>query len=161
MITRRLALVLLPALLLAVAGCAASHTGLTAEQIRVLSEQGFHDTDDGWTFGAEDKVAFNSNSSVVQPEMQTKLQEMAHALLGVNIQHLRVEGFTDKFGSDAYNNDLSLHRAQAVADGLISSGIPAAGVIVHGLGSQHPISLGNSAEEQAQNRRVAITVLVP
>jgi outer membrane protein OmpA-like peptidoglycan-associated protein len=135
MITRRLALVLLPALLLAVAGCAASHTGLT--------------------------VAFNSNSSVVQPEMQTKLQEMAHALLGVNIQHLRVEGFTDKFGSDAYNNDLSLHRAQAVADGLISSGIPAAGVIVHGLGSQHPISLGNSAEEQAQNRRVAITVLVP
>jgi len=160
MIMRRLTLVLLP-MLLAVAGCAASHTGLTAEQIRVLTEQGFHDTDDGWTFGAEDKVAFNSNSSVVRPEMQSKLHDMARALLGVDITHLRVEGFTDKFGSDAYNNDLSLHRAQAVADGLISNGIPAAGIIVHGLGSQHPVSMGNSAEEQAQNRRVAITVLVP
>ena len=36
-----------------------------------------------------------------------------------------VLGFTDRIGSDAYNQKLSEKRAQSVVDYLISKGIPA------------------------------------
>jgi outer membrane protein OmpA-like peptidoglycan-associated protein len=138
--------------------CATVKPGLRPEQIAALRQQGFQQTNEGWSFGAEDKVTFASNTATIEPATDVALQRMGHALRAAAIDHLRVNGYTDKYGADSYNDALSLRRAQAVADVLIQGGIPAKGITVQGLGASHPITTGNSASDLAQNRRVAIVV---
>jgi outer membrane protein OmpA-like peptidoglycan-associated protein len=128
------------------------------ESCAALRQQGFQQTDEGWTFGAEDKVTFGSNTSVITPEMSVILQRVGHTLEAVAINHLSVNGYTDTYGTDAYNDALSLRRAQAVADVLTQGGIAAEGITVRRLGRRHPVATGSSAADQAQNRRVAIVV---
>lgn len=142
---------------LGLAACA-SHTGLTAAQIAVLRQNGFHPVDDGWELGLSDKVLFASNSDKLNPMTETSIGKLGHDLLSVQIGHLRVEGHTDSYGTDAYNNDLSLRRAQAVATVLESAGMQAGNVQVRGLGKQDPVADNNTPAGQSENRRVAIIV---
>lgn len=142
---------------LGLAACA-SHTGLTAAQIAVLRQNGFHPVDDGWELGLSDKVLFASNSDKLNPATETSIGKLGHDLLSVQIGHLRVEGHTDSYGTDAYNNDLSLRRAQAVATVLESAGMQAGNVQVRGLGKQDPVADNNTPAGQSENRRVAIIV---
>lgn len=142
---------------LGLAACA-SHTGLTAAQIAVLRQNGFHPVDDGWELGLSDKVLFASNSDKLNPVTETSIGKLGHDLLSVQIGHLRVEGHTDSYGTDAYNNDLSLRRAQAVATVLESAGMQAGNVQVRGLGKQDPVADNNTPAGQSENRRVAIIV---
>jgi outer membrane protein OmpA-like peptidoglycan-associated protein len=72
-----------------------------------------------------------------------------------------VEGHTDITGSDAVNRELSLKRAIAVRDYLISSGIPASATDVAGLGSSAPIAENSTTDGRARNRRVEIVVSGP
>ena len=72
-----------------------------------------------------------------------------------------VEGHTDTTGSDAVNRELSLKRAIAVRDYLISSGIPASATDVAGLGSSAPMADNSTADGRARNRRVEIVVSGP
>lgn len=70
---------------------------------------------------------------------------------------LTIVGHTDDQGSDEYNDDLSLRRAQAVADVLV----PALGrddleVVVEGRGEQEPVAENDSDENRQLNRRVAV-----
>ncbi len=150
---------ILPIILLAGASLvlAACH-GLTAEQIATLRDQGFKEGDNNWTFGTEDRVTFNSNTATVKPEVNTRLRNMGAALHKVAIDHMMVNGYTDRYGSESYNNELSLKRAQAVANELIAGGVPATGITVQGLGSRAPVTTGTSAQDLEQNRRVAIIV---
>jgi outer membrane protein OmpA-like peptidoglycan-associated protein len=145
-------------MLVGLAACAATRTGLTPEQIAALRQQGFQQTDGGWTFGAEDKILFASNTAQVRPEMSLVLQRIGQSLRAVAIEHLRVDGYTDRYGSDAYNDALSLRRAQAVADVLTEGGFPAAAITVRGLGRRYPVVATGSAGDEGQNRRVAIVV---
>lgn len=143
--------------MLGLAACA-SHTGLTAAQIAVLRQNGFHEITEGWELGLSDKVLFASNSGRLNPATQASIDKLGHNLLSVQIDHLRVEGHTDSYGTDAYNNDLSLRRAQAVAAVLESTGMLPANVQVRGLGKQDPVADNNTAAGQSENRRVAIIV---
>jgi outer membrane protein OmpA-like peptidoglycan-associated protein len=72
-----------------------------------------------------------------------------------------VEGHTDSTGSEAANRELSLRRAIAVRDYLISSGVPASATDVAGLGSSMPIADNSTANGRANNRRVEIVVSGP
>ncbi|WP_216856003.1 OmpA family protein [Acidisphaera sp. S103] len=146
--------------LLAVFGLAAcaGHTGLTAAQIAVLRQNGFHQIDDGWELGLSDKILFASNSDKLNPVTETSMGKLGHELLSVQIGHLGVEGHTDSYGTDAYNNDLSLRRAQAVAVVLESAGMQAGNIRVRGLGKQDPVADNNTPAGQSENRRVAIVV---
>jgi outer membrane protein OmpA-like peptidoglycan-associated protein len=69
-----------------------------------------------------------------------------------------VEGHTDSTGSDATNNALSLRRATAVRDYLISQGIPASSIDVSGFGSSMPSADNSTVDGRARNRRVEIVV---
>lgn len=139
------------------AACA-SRTGLTAAQIAVLRQNGFHQIDNGWELGLSDKVLFGSNSDKLNPVTGTSMDKLGHDLLSVQIGHLRVEGHTDSYGTDAYNNDLSLRRAQAVATVLESAGLQAGNIQVRGLGKQDPVADNSTPAGQSENRRVAIIV---
>ena len=68
-------------------------------------------------------------------------------------------GHTDSVGSEAYNQKLSLARAESVKTYMVSQGLPAAKVRVEGKGESSPIAPNDTEEGRAKNRRVEITVI--
>ncbi|CAI0941775.1 OmpA family protein [Serratia ficaria] len=144
--------------LLALAGCQGKPQGLTAEQIALLQSQGFKLTDNGWEFGMSDKVLFGNNIGKLNPESTEAVQKMGRALLSVGITQFRLDGHTDNYGEDSYNDQLSLRRADAVADLLASVGIPRSNIETRGMGKRDPVADNRTSSGRAENRRVAIVV---
>jgi len=69
---------------------------------------------------------------------------------------VEVAGHTDSRGSDAYNMDLSLRRAQSVRDYLVTKGIPSDRLVINGYGESQPIADNTTEEGRFQNRRVEL-----
>ena len=78
---------------------------------------------------------------------------------GLNIEAIISTGHTDSVGSDAYNQALSIRRANAVKNYLVSKGIAAERVYVEGKGEKQPVATNKTAEGRAKNRRVEIEVV--
>ncbi|MET3109075.1 OOP family OmpA-OmpF porin [Oxalobacteraceae bacterium GrIS 2.11] len=71
---------------------------------------------------------------------QPKLDDIATALNNnPQVNHVVISGYTDRIGSDKYNNALSLKRANAVKDYLISKNISADRLFAEGKGKSNPI----------------------
>jgi outer membrane protein OmpA-like peptidoglycan-associated protein len=103
-------------------------------------------------------VLFASNQAVLLPEAQTRLVQVADAMLATKERTAIVEGHTDSRGSPSHNVDLSQRRADAVRSFLVSRGYDPDRITAHGLGKVRPIADNNSAEGRANNRRVEIVV---
>lgn len=146
--------------LVCLAGLAACQTtaGLTPAQMAVLKENGFQLTDEGWELGLGSKVLFGSNEARLTAESRPGVMRIGASLAQVGIHTLRVDGHTDDVGADAYNEALSLKRAQAVAAALADAGIPKEGIFARGMGKRHPVAGNDSQDGRAQNRRVSIVV---
>jgi OOP family OmpA-OmpF porin len=67
-----------------------------------------------------------------------------------------VEGHTDSVGTEAYNQSLSLRRAEAVRQYLIDKGLSASMVVATGAGEASPTDSNDTAEGRQNNRRVVI-----
>ncbi|KMJ47075.1 OmpA family protein [Xenorhabdus khoisanae] len=134
---------------------------LTAAQIAALKQQGFQQTDEGWLFGMSEKVLFGNNQFHLRPEGETKLKELASVLTKVGIHHARLDGHTDNYGEVSYNNQLSLKRANTVADALTQGGMQRTNLTTRGLGPSQPIADNRSSKGRAENRRVAIVITAP
>lgn len=67
-----------------------------------------------------------------------------------------IDGHTDNRGSDAYNDNLSQQRAQAVKDALVEQGADPAKLQVRGMGERFPECTEDTEECHQQNRRVEI-----
>ncbi len=144
--------------LLTLAGCQSKPQGLTAERIALLQAQGFKLTDNGWEFGFSDKVLFGNNVGKLSPQSTEIVEKMGKALKSVNIVQFRLDGHTDNYGEDSYNDQLSLRRANAVADVLAGVGIPRANIETRGMGKRQPVASNATSSGRAENRRVAIVV---
>ncbi|AKG69708.1 MULTISPECIES: OmpA family protein [Serratia] len=144
--------------LLTLAGCQSKPQGLTAEQIALLQAQGFKLTDNGWEFGFSDKVLFGNNVGKLSPQSTEIVEKMGKALKSVDIVQFRLDGHTDNYGEDSYNDQLSLRRANAVADVLAGIGIPRANIETRGMGKRQPVASNATSSGRAENRRVAIVV---
>jgi OOP family OmpA-OmpF porin len=74
-----------------------------------------------------------------------------------------VEGHTDTIGTEEYNNELSLRRAQAIKDYIVSSlKIDGSRIAARGMGESAPIADPNGTPEtQGLNRRVVIRFINP
>lgn len=143
---------------LLLAGCQTPHKGLTPAQIAVLKQEGFKQTEEGWELGLSDKVLFDFDAYEVKPEARANLQRLATNLLRVGLDRMRLDGHTDNVGAADYNKQLSLRRAQAVADVVTGAGVPVANVTVRGLGATRPVADNGTAAGRAENRRVAIVI---
>ena len=71
-------------------------------------------------------VLFDFDKSEIKPEGKAGLDALASKIKGVNLDVAIAVGHTDGVGSDAYNQRLSLARAESVKAYLVSQGIPAA-----------------------------------
>ncbi|AOM40619.1 OmpA family protein [Xenorhabdus hominickii] len=134
---------------------------LTAAQIAILKQQGFQQTDEGWLFGMSEKVLFGNNQFHLHPEGEAQLKKLANVLSKVGIHHARLDGHTDNYGELSYNNQLSLKRANTVADALTHGGIQRSNLTTRGLGPNQPITDNKSSKGRAENRRVAIVITAP
>ena len=106
-------------------------------------------------------VTFATNSSTIQPRIQTALNDVARVLREdgtANKLALVIHGHTDNTGTDAINNPLSQNRANSVLNYLSSQGIASSRMTARGYGSSSPIASNDTAAGREQNRRVEITV---
>ena len=103
-------------------------------------------------------ILFATDSSSVRPDLQANLRAVAQNINSYPTSAVIIRGHTDSTGSDAYNQQLSMRRADAVAGVLISAGVPASRVQAVGMGESAPIASNESAAGRAQNRRVEITI---
>ena len=62
-------------------------------------------------------------------------------------------------GSDAYNQKLSVKRAESVKAYLVTNGIEKNRVYTEGKGEKQPVADNKTAEGRAKNRRVEIEVV--
>jgi len=104
-------------------------------------------------------ITFPVDSYAIQPHFQQTLNEVAMTLATYNQTYIDVLGHTDSTGSDAYNQTLSVNRAQAVANYLSARGVASARIGVRGFGETQPIATNATEAGRAQNRRVEIKVV--
>ncbi len=103
-------------------------------------------------------ITFDFDSAVFKTGFNHTLDSVAKVLKEYNKINVIVAGYTDNVGKADYNNQLSLRRAQAVADYLILRNVSPARISVYGYGSQYPVASNATEAGRAQNRRVTITL---
>ncbi|MDM0122874.1 MULTISPECIES: outer membrane protein OmpA [Variovorax] len=109
------------------------------------------------TFAAD--AFFDFDKSVLKPEGRAKLDDLVSKIRDVNLEVIIAVGHTDSVGSDAYNQRLSVRRAEAVKAYLVTKGIERNRVYTEGKGEKQPVADNKTAEGRAKNRRVEIEVV--
>jgi len=109
------------------------------------------------TFAAD--AVFDFDKAVLKNEGKEKLDDLAVKLKGLNLEAIIAVGHTDNVGSDAYNQKLSLHRAEAVKAYLVSKGVEPSRIFTEGKGEKQPVAENKTADGRAKNRRVDIEVV--
>ncbi len=102
---------------------------------------------------------FDFDKAVLKPEGKAKLDDLVSKVKGINLEVIIAVGHTDSVGTDAYNQKLSLKRAEAVKAYLISKGIEKNRVYTEGKGEKQPVADNKTAAGRAKNRRVEIEVV--
>lgn len=104
-----------------------------------------------------DNVYFDANKSIIKPESFEEMNRLYDFLKinpGVIIE---IGGHTNGLCSETYCEKLSLNRANAVREYLVTKGIAAARITAFGYGSKQPIDSNTTPEGRKRNQRVEIT----
>jgi len=96
---------------------------------------------------------------VLKPEGRAKLDDLVDKVKGISLEVIIAVGHTDSVGTDAYNQGLSVRRAEAVKAYLVSKGIEKNRVYTEGKGEKQPVADNKTREGRAKNRRVEIEVV--
>lgn len=114
----------------------------------------------------ESGILFASGKSSLKSDAQASLTEFANNVLKQNTDmDVAIQGYTDNDPWKGYtaaqsvekNQELSLQRAQAVSNYLLSLGVSGDQIqSVEGLGESNPVADNTTSAGKAQNRRVEI-----
>ena len=103
-------------------------------------------------------VFFDTNSTALSQQSSTTIGEAATVAKSTPNARVAVTGFADTDGNPAYNQQLSLRRANAVKNALVSNGIAPQAVTVPGSGESGLLIDTPDQTKNEKNRRVQITV---
>ena len=118
-----------------------------------------HRTAQGMTIVLPDsKFRFPFDKADLSGANRELLSRVAGILLVSKGYGLSVFGYTDDLGSDEYNRQLSVRRAEAVKQYLAQTGIDPAIISQKGYGKASPVDPGSTPVARAKNRRVEIAV---
>ena len=109
------------------------------------------------TFAAD--AFFDFDKSVLKPEAQAKLADLVDKTKGVSLEVIIAVGHTDAVGTSAYNQKLSIARAEAVKSFLVGKGVERNRVYTEGKGENQPIADNKTADGRTKNRRVEVEVV--
>lgn len=105
-------------------------------------------------------VHFRTGTVEIAKEDRSVIDEVSATLRAhPEIALLRVEGHTDARGSEEYDLQLGMRRANVVRDALVAAGVPAARLTAVSFGKTRPIADNRTAEGRARNSRVEFTVV--
>jgi OOP family OmpA-OmpF porin len=102
---------------------------------------------------------FDFNKATLRPEGTAKLDKLVSDIKGIKLEVIIAVGHTDRFGTDAYNQNLSEKRAAAVKTYLVSKGVEAARVYAEGKGKKQPVT--NAADCKGAKSKKTIDCLQP
>ena len=149
------------------ASAVASASSTLSAQGNSLSAQGsgLSATETGFNIeiNLSSDVLFDFDKAELKPEADADLQKAADIIRQKGQGVILITGHTDSKGSDAYNQRLSLARAQAVKNWFEAKGLQQ-NYQLEGLGATRPIAPNthpdgsDNPEGRAQNRRVEIIV---
>ena len=107
-------------------------------------------------------VYFANGSTVIDAKGKSDLQALAAKTKGINGYMVQVAGYASATGNAAVNDKLTDERAQNVIEFLEQTGnVPLYRMLAPAaMGSSHPAASNATAEGQAENRRVVVTIVV-
>jgi outer membrane protein OmpA-like peptidoglycan-associated protein len=82
------------------------------------------------------------DKAVIKPEGKSKLDDLSTKVRGINLEVVIAIGHADSIGSDAYNQRLSVRRAEAVKAYMVSRGVEPNRVYTEGKGEKQPVTAG-------------------
>ncbi|PXW83458.1 flagellar motor protein MotB [Nitrosomonas sp. Nm84] len=106
---------------------------------------------------------FRSGHDIINDAAASKIEKLINEISVFPNSLLIIEGHTDNIPTGKLHKDnmeLSVRRAKAIANILISRGIPQERISVIGYGDTHPISTNNTEEGRATNRRVEVKLML-
>jgi outer membrane protein OmpA-like peptidoglycan-associated protein len=103
-------------------------------------------------------VSFDVGRAAIKPNFAPVLNHFATSLNQNPVTTVTIIGHTDSTGSDAINNPLSVDRANAARDYLVSRGVARTRIATDGRGSREPVADNNTQQGRDKNRRVEIYV---
>jgi outer membrane protein OmpA-like peptidoglycan-associated protein len=101
-------------------------------------------------------IAFDSGQAVIRPNFRSALDNFAQSLQQNPSTTVTIVGHTDSTGSPAVNEPLSLQRADATRDYLVTRGVAANRFQIDGRGAREPVANNDTEAGRARNRRVEI-----
>ena len=109
-------------------------------------------------------VFFDWDSAALSERARLIVAQAAQTSTRVQTTRLEVDGYTDTSAAhpgargQAYNQALSLRRAQTVRAELVRDGVAASAIDIHGYGETHPLVATGPDAREPQNRRVEIII---
>jgi outer membrane protein OmpA-like peptidoglycan-associated protein len=103
-------------------------------------------------------VLFDTGRASLNPGAAMKLDRLAAFLNEHPDRRVQIEGFTDSVGGDAYNQDLSERRAEAVKAALAMRGIDPSRISTEGYGKAFPVASNSDSGGRQLNRRVEVVI---
>jgi OOP family OmpA-OmpF porin len=100
-------------------------------------------------------VLFDFNKATLKPEGKKALDSVVtHLMEFSTVEVLAVTGYTDRIGSDKYNQTLSQKRADAVKAYFVSQKIDGNSIVNQGRGKANPVT-GNNCKGAVTNKLIA------
>jgi outer membrane protein OmpA-like peptidoglycan-associated protein len=101
---------------------------------------------------------FEEGKTQVMPESQATLEALFAEVARRQAVEVQITGHTDRVGSVADNDRLSLERAQAVRETLTQLGLQTDFIRAVGLGERAPLVATPDEQPEPRNRRVEVMV---
>jgi OOP family OmpA-OmpF porin len=102
-------------------------------------------------------VLFEFDRYALKPEGKAKLDELVGQIKGIALEVIIAVGHTDRIGSEAYNQKLSVRRAESVKAYLVSKGIQPNRIYTEGKGEKQPVTgdkCKNMGPDNASNKKL-------
>ncbi len=103
-------------------------------------------------------INFAESSTEFRASAYPRLSRLLALASACEDSWISVTGHTDATGSEAWNQHLSLQRAHAVGDYLVSGGVDRARLLLAGVGSSNPIADDSTRYGRSLNRRIDIEI---
>jgi outer membrane protein OmpA-like peptidoglycan-associated protein len=113
---------------------------------------------DAITLNMPGNITYAFNSDQLNSRFYPVLDGVVEVLKKYTSTMIMVVGHTDSVGSEQVNQDLSVRRAQSVANYLISKGVMAERIMIWGYGETRPVATNATEEGRAANRRAELTI---
>lgn len=110
---------------------------------------------------AASNIEFELGMAALKGNSYSILDGIADIMKKYPDYHISIEGHTDNTGTPAFNQTLSVNRAEVCKEYLMVRGVPAARITTRGFGDTRPLTENDTEAGKARNRRVEFKLYLP